>query len=75
MEYLNNDFISYEVKVIGYEKTLIHFELKRQLESQDFKNIHPPNPVKINSLKIVVHRGRALMKQGVSWIRIQKKLK
>ena len=46
MEYLNNDFISYEVKDIGYEKTSIHFVLKRQLKPQDLKNIHPPNPVK-----------------------------
>lgn len=66
MEYLNNDFISYEIKDIGYEKTLIHFELKRQLKPQDLKNIHPPNPIKINSLKIVVLSGRTPMKQGVS---------
>jgi len=60
MEYLNNDFISFEVKDIGEGITLIHFELKRQLEPQDLKNIHPPDPVKNKfSKKIVVLSGRA----------------
>jgi CRISPR-associated Csx3 family protein len=45
MEYLKNDFISFEVKDIGKGITSIHFELKRQLEPQDLKNIHPPIPV------------------------------
>jgi CRISPR-associated protein Csx3 len=60
MEYLNNDFISFEVKDIGEGITLIHFELKRQLEPQDLKNTHPPDPVKNKfSKKIVVLSGRA----------------
>jgi CRISPR-associated protein Csx3 len=60
MEYLNNDFISFEVKDIGEGITLIHFELKRQLEPQELKNINPPDPVKNKfSKNIVVLLGRA----------------
>jgi len=60
MEYSNNDFISFEVKDIREGITLIHFELKRQLEPQDLKNIRPPDPVKnIFSKNIVVLSGRA----------------
>jgi CRISPR-associated protein Csx3 len=60
MEYLKNDFISFEVKDIGKGITSIHFELKRQLEPQDLKNIRPLDPVKNKfSKNIVVLSGGA----------------
>jgi CRISPR-associated protein Csx3 len=46
MEYLKDEkFIDFEVKNIKEDLTLIHFELKRELEPQDLKNINPPDPV------------------------------
>jgi len=59
MEYLNDEFITFEIREIKNGVKLIYFELKRELEPEDLKNINPPDPVKNKFSKdIVVLSGR-----------------
>jgi len=53
------DVISFEVKKIKNEITIVQFELKRELEPSDLKNIRPPDPVKNGfSINTVVLSGK-----------------
>jgi len=61
MGYLNDEeFITFEVKKIKEDIVVIHFDLKRELNPEDLKNIKPPDPVKnkfSNNLVILSGRG------------------
>jgi len=59
MGYLNDEFITFEIKNITDSITKIHFELKRELEPKDLKNLCPPDPVKNKfSKNLVILSGR-----------------